>query len=61
MIILKGKTLYIRGKKYKGEVPDHLSQYIPETMKIKPDIKPPKAKDAKGESEKVKAKDAGKS
>lgn len=44
MKIPKGKTLYIYGKRYVGEVPDRLSQYIPESMKIKSEPKTPKVR-----------------
>ena len=36
MKIPKGKTVYIRGKAYTGEVPDHLSKYLPDSLKPKP-------------------------
>ena len=39
MKIPKGKTVYIGGKEYKGEVPDCLSKFLPESLKEKPVIK----------------------
>ena len=46
MKIPKGKKIIYRGKTYTGEMPDHLSKYMPDDLK-------PKPKTTKTESKKV--------